>query len=121
MVDFEGITSREFGAGEAIFREGDHATGEAYLVQQGSVEIRRRIAGEDRPLRVLTAGALLGEVSLFQDAPHSATAVATTPVTVLVIPAARLEHLVRAHPELAMAIIRELARMAARADAGPER
>jgi CRP-like cAMP-binding protein len=34
-------------------------------------------------------------------------------VTVLVIPEHRLEEMVRANPELAMALIRQLARMAA--------
>ena len=58
-------------------------------------------------------GDLLGEVALFRDAPHSATAVTVERVTLLVIPADRLEHMVRSHPDLAIAIIRQLARMAA--------
>jgi len=42
-----------------------------------------------------------------------ATAVALEEVHVLVIPADRLEHVVRTNPQLAIAIIRQLARMAA--------
>lgn len=107
---------RTFRAGEVIFRQGDAAKGEAYLVHAGTVEVRKSIDGEERVLRTLGKGDLLGEVALFRAAPHSATAVATESVTVLVIPADRLEEMVRANPRLAMALIRQLARMAAGED-----
>jgi CRP-like cAMP-binding protein len=41
-------------------------------------------------------------------------------VTVLVIPEHRLEEMVRANPELAMALIRQLARMAAGDEPKPQ-
>ena len=50
---------------------------------------------------------------MFRDAPHSVTAIAVEPLTLLVIPAHRLESMVRANPELAIGLIRQLARMAA--------
>jgi CRP/FNR family transcriptional regulator len=108
--------SRTFLPGEVMFRQGDAANGEAYLVHAGTVEVRRRVDGEERVLRTLGKGDLLGEVALFRAAPHSATAVATEPVTVLVIPADRLEDMIRANPGLALALIRQLARMAAGED-----
>ena len=113
------VPRRTFKAGEVIFRQGDAATGEAYLVHAGKVEVRKRIDGAERLLRTLGKGDLLGEVALFRDAPHSATAVATERVTLLVIPADRLEEMVRANPALAMALIRQLARMAAGGDTPP--
>ena len=112
-----GIPARTFEPGEVIVRQDTSGSGEAYLVHEGRVEARRQVGGEDRLLRILTPGALLGEVSLFQEAPHSATTVAADRVTLLVIPTARLESMVRAHPKLAIALIRELARMAGGADA----
>ena len=113
MADkFAGVPSRAYRPGEVIFREGDAPNGEAYLVHEGKVEIRKRIDGEERTLRRLAKGDLLGEVALFRGGPHYATAVATDEVTVLVVPAARLESMVRAHPELAIALIRQLARIA---------
>ena len=51
---------------------------------------------------------------MFGRGPHSATAVAVGQVVLLVIPADRLEQIVRAKPDLAIALIRQLARMAAR-------
>jgi CRP-like cAMP-binding protein len=102
-----------FDAGQVIFREGDASTREAYFVQDGKVEIRKRLASEEKVLRILGKGDLLGEIALFRDAPHSATAIALERVLLRVIPADRLEYMVRSHPDLAIALIRQLARMAA--------
>jgi CRP-like cAMP-binding protein len=103
------IPTRTFGAGEIIFREGDDAKGEAFLVHMGTVEIRKQVTGEEQLLNVLKKGSLLGDFALFRNAPRSATAIAAEPVTLMVIPANRLDHMVRSNPALAMAIIRDLA------------
>ena len=103
------IPTRTFKPGEVIFREGDDAKGEAFLVHIGSVEIRKVVGGEDHLLNTLTKGSLLGDFALFRNAPRSATAIAADDVTLMVIPANRLDHMVRSNPALAMAIIRDLA------------
>ena len=59
------IPTRTFNPGEVIFREGDEAKGEAFLVHMGTVEIRKLITG-DSPLAsnnlgILAADALLQE------------------------------------------------------------
>ena len=113
------VPSRTFNAGEVIIRQGDASGAEAYLVHAGKVEVSRKIAGKTRVLRILGQGDLLGEVALFGSAPHSATAVALRPVTLLVIPTGRLEQMVRDNPRLAIALIRQLARMAADNSRGP--
>ena len=108
-----GMLTKKFKPGDVIFREGDESQSEAYLVHEGTVEARRRVDGEERVLNTLVKGDLLGEVALFRDAPHSVTAIAVGHVTLFVIQAHRLESMVRANPELAIALIRQLARMAA--------
>ena len=115
-----GMLTRTFKSGDVIFREGDESESEAYLIHEGRVEARDRIDGKERVLNTLVKGDLLGEVALFRDAPHSVTAVAVEHVTLLVIPAQRLENMVRTNPKLAILLIRQLARMAAgsRAPAG---
>lgn len=100
--------TRAFRTGEVIFREGDPPADEAFMIHIGRVEVRKRVGGEDRLLRVLVKGELLGELGLFGDSARSATAVAAEPVTLVVIPAKRLNHLVRTNPALAVAIIRDL-------------
>jgi CRP-like cAMP-binding protein len=110
------MESRTCEAGEVIFRQGAAGQREAYLVHDGKVEVRRRTPEGKRLLRTLAIGDLLGEVALFGDGPHSATALAVERVTLLVVPADRLEHIVRTKPNPAIAIIRQLARMAAEED-----
>lgn len=105
------VPTRTFEPGTVIFREGDDAKGEAFMLHLGRVEIRKKIGGEERLLRTLTKGELLGHIALFRNAPRSATAIAADAVTLMVIPANRLDHLVRANPALALALIRELATM----------
>ena len=108
------MPTKSFQVGAVIFRQGEAAEREAYLVHRGRVEVRRTIDGEERVLGTLGEGDLLGEVALFRQRPHSATAVAIEEVVLLVISADRLESIVRTHPDLAIALIRQLARMAAR-------
>lgn len=103
------IPTRTFQAGDYLFHEGDDAKGEAFMVHEGRVEVRRQFGGEQRVLRVLTKGALLGELALFRNAPRSADAIATEPVTLMVIPANRLDALVRTNPTFAIALIQQLA------------
>jgi CRP-like cAMP-binding protein len=105
------VPTRTFEPGAVIFREGDDAKGEAFMLHLGRVEIRKKIGGEERLLRTLTKGELLGHIALFRNAPRSATAIAGDAVTLMVIPANRLDHLVRANPALALALIRELSTM----------
>ena len=107
------LPSRTYPPGAVIFRQGDASNGEAYLVHEGNVEVRKRVGDAERTLRRLRKGDLLGEVALFRDAAHSATAVATDDVTLLVISDDQLEQMVRTSPSLALALIRQLARMAA--------
>jgi CRP-like cAMP-binding protein len=78
------------------------------MIHLGRVEVRKQVGDEQRLLRVLVKGELLGELGLFGNSPRSATAVAVEPVTLVVIPAKRLHYLVRTNPALAVAIIRDL-------------
>jgi CRP-like cAMP-binding protein len=103
------IPTRTFNAGDIVFREGDDPKGEAFMVHTGTVEIRKTIVGEERLLATLKKGELLGELALFRNAPRSATAIAAEPVTLMLIPANRLDHMVRTNGSLAVAIIRDLA------------
>ena len=67
-------------------REGDPPRDEAYMLHLGRVEVRKRVGDEQRVLRVMKKGELLGELGLFGKSPRSATAVALEPVTLVVIP-----------------------------------
>lgn len=102
------VTMKTFRAGEVIFREGDPPRDEAYMLHLGRVEVRKQVGNEQRVLHVMMKGELLGELGLFGKSRRSATAVALEPVTLMVIPARKLDQLVRTNPALAVAIIRDL-------------
>jgi CRP/FNR family transcriptional regulator, cyclic AMP receptor protein len=110
------IPTRTFNPGDVIFKEGDDAKGEAFMLHIGKVEIKKLIAGEQRLLNTIGKGELLGELALFRNAPRSATAIATEAVTLMVIPANRLDHMVRSNPALAAALIKDLANRMLRAE-----
>ncbi|HXI20069.1 MAG TPA: cyclic nucleotide-binding domain-containing protein, partial [Gemmatimonadales bacterium] len=65
------VPTRVYQPGDVIFREGDDAKGEAFMVHVGRVEIRKRIGGEERLLNTLAKGELLGHLALFRNAPRS--------------------------------------------------
>ena len=60
------IPTRIFKPGDVIFREGDDAKDEAFIVHSGKVEIRQLVAGEEQLLNVLKEG------SFSADTPSSA-------------------------------------------------
>lgn len=104
-----GVQSRMYAPQQVIFQEGDEAHGEAFLIHSGKVEIRKRLGGVERSIRVLGEGELLGELALFRNAPRSATAAAVESAVLIVIAGDRLNHLVRTNPDLSVAIVRQLA------------
>ena len=79
------VPTRTFNPGDVIFKEGDDAKSEAFLVHQGKVEIRKNLGGEEKLLRELSQGMLLGEFALFRNIPRSATAIASKDTALLVV------------------------------------
>lgn len=77
---------RVFGSGSILFKEGTDGN-EAYLIESGKVEIALRSQSARRVvLNVLGRGELVGEMALISGEPRSATAVAVTDVSVIVVP-----------------------------------
>lgn len=71
-------------AGEAIFKEGDSGDS-AYIIENGRVEISLTSAGDNFVLTNLGVGELLGEMSVIDGSPRSATATAIEPCELIVI------------------------------------
>jgi CRP-like cAMP-binding protein len=73
------LTRRKFEAGDTIIRENDLGES-AFIVHEGTVEIVKQVDGSDVHLATLGPGDTIGEMSMIEDTPRSATAVAKTEV-----------------------------------------
>jgi CRP/FNR family cyclic AMP-dependent transcriptional regulator len=100
-----GSPSREFKAGEVIFKEGDSGA-EFFVIQSGKVDIRLG----NRQLGRLGDHDIFGEMALIDTAPRSATAVAATDVKIVPVGEKQFLFLVSQTPHFALNVMRTLAR-----------
>jgi rhodanese-related sulfurtransferase len=110
------LERRKYKAGDVVFKEGDDAHGEAYVIHAGSLSIRRTFEGVEKTLSTLGEGELVGDLGLFRDAPRSADAVAATDVELLVLKNERLDWLIRNRPQLTREVLRRLANWVVQTD-----
>ena len=95
-----------FEEGGEVFAEGDSAE-QAFVVVDGAVDIVQRLAdGTTRARRTLGRGELFGELALFGGGPRLAGAVAHAGTTLGVLGYEPFIALVRAHPGIALALLR---------------
>jgi CRP-like cAMP-binding protein len=106
----------EFEGGEEIFAEGDLGT-EMYIIQEGRVEILKRIQDEARQLAVLEKGDFFGEMAILEDLPRTASARSVTPVKLLMINGSTFDQMLRSNPEIAVRMMRKLSRRLRETDA----
>ena len=100
-----GAPTREFKAGEIIFKQGDAAS-EFYVIQSGKVDIRLG----NRLLGTLSDRDIFGEMALIDAAPRSATAIAAADVKLVPVGEKQFLFLVCRTPHFALNVMRVLAR-----------
>ena len=89
---------RRFPAGAVLFLEGDPAH-EALVLLSGEVKVSVGSAdGKEIVLEVFEAGALLGELSVIDGKPRSATVTALTPIEVLAVASGSFNDFLDRHP-----------------------
>jgi CRP-like cAMP-binding protein len=76
--------SRIYKEGSLIFAEGELGN-ELYIITKGFVKITRILNGTEMIVAVLRDGEIFGEMSILEDKPRSATAVALEDVTLIVV------------------------------------
>jgi CRP-like cAMP-binding protein len=87
----------EFGAGAALIRQGEMGD-HAYILESGSVKIASDQDGFEQVLAIASAGEVVGEMALFDDAPRSASVVALEPVRARKMTREGLAELMRSDP-----------------------
>ena len=100
---------RDFRAGDVLFREGEQGE-EMFVIQSGLVQVLKQVGNDERALATLGRGEFLGEMAILNGKPRNATAVVLEDARCLVIDARTLESMVQKNPEIAMRLIKKLAR-----------
>jgi CRP-like cAMP-binding protein len=99
---------KEFPRGTVLFREGDPGK-EMYVVQSGRVTIHKQVGDVEKVLTTLGPGEFLGEMSILNNKPRSATATCAEASKLLVIDAKTFEAMIRGNAEIAIRMIKKLA------------
>jgi CRP/FNR family transcriptional regulator/CRP/FNR family cyclic AMP-dependent transcriptional regulator len=106
---------RRFARGVALFQAGDPGD-TLFVLCSGQVKIVLETDGTDFILCLAGPGECLGELSLIDGQPRSATAIAVEPVEALALSQTELLALIRHHPTIGLALMRRLAAMVRCAD-----
>ncbi|MGH2359718.1 MAG: cyclic nucleotide-binding domain-containing protein [bacterium] len=94
--------------GHVLFREGDRGE-EMFFVGQGTIVISKAVVGEiEEVLARMKPGDFFGEMTLFGCPRRSATARAETPVVLLRLDRAGLEHVIQLCPKAGLAFLRAM-------------
>jgi CRP-like cAMP-binding protein len=80
-----------------------------YVVQSGRVNVSKSVGDVEKILASLGAGEFLGEMSILNNKPRSATATCAEPSKLLVIDAKTFEAMIRGNAEIAIRMIKKLA------------
>ena len=95
--------------GEVLFREGEPGQ-HMFVLQSGAIRITKVGRGGEKTLAVLGPGEFFGEMSILNAKPRNATAVVEARARVLVIDARTFEQMVIGNAEIAVRLIKKLAR-----------
>jgi len=101
------LERRYLPAGQVLFNQGDTGD-ELYIVQDGCVAIFAPSIdhpGQEKPLRLFRAGDLLGEMTLIDRQPRSASARTLEPTHLLVLRGDSFRRLMREDPAVAVAVM----------------
>jgi CRP-like cAMP-binding protein len=100
--------TRKYTTGEVVFGEGD-ASEFAVVVLAGRLKVSSTSTdGHDIVLAFRGPGDLIGELSLFDGSPRSATVSAIEPAELVLITADRFTELMKAEPQIAAVLLRTI-------------
>ncbi len=112
-----GCQERHYSAGTTILSQGDSGVG-LYVIKSGKVRILHS-SSPDRPdeeLATADAGNVIGEMSLLDDLPRSASVIAVDDVTALLLPIWEFRTTLQSHPDIALKLLSVLSRRLRKAE-----
>lgn len=110
---------REYPAGTPLLRQGDTGVG-LFVIVSGQVRVtQHQEGGDEHELATLGRGDVLGEMSLLDDLPRSATAIALEPTKALVLPVWDFRAVLRDNPDIGISLLSVLSRRLRNAENRP--
>jgi CRP/FNR family cyclic AMP-dependent transcriptional regulator len=107
---------RDYPAGATLLRQGETGVG-LFIITNGQVRVTQQAPdGTDRDLGVYGQGAVLGEMSLLDDLPRTATVTAIGATRALVIPVWDFRAALREAPEIAVKLLSVMSRRLRKAE-----
>ena len=101
---------REYPAGATLLRQGETGVG-LFIITNGQVNVTQTAPdGTTRELGAFGPGNVLGEMSLLDDQPRTATVIASEMTTALVIPVWDFRAAMRESPEIGIKLLTVLSR-----------
>lgn len=93
--------------GEFLFREGDLSR-EMYIIQKGVIEVFKNVEGSNVILGQIQRGNMVGEMSLLESLPRSASARAVGDVVLIVLDPGSFLLKIRRDPTFAFELMKQL-------------
>lgn len=104
----ESTREMRFSRGQEVFREGDPGDG-VYVVRSGEVEIAAVLTGEQRQVFCkVPPGDVFGEMTLLDQHPRSACAVASADSVLYFVPREPMVELLKRSPDLGLTLVQEI-------------
>ncbi len=108
---------RKYSAGSTLIKQGDTGVG-LYVITGGTVRITKATDPDKAEIDLGTAGPgnVIGEMSLLDDLPRSATVTAVNDVTALLLPVWEFRTTLRNQPNIALRLLTTLSRRLRKAE-----
>jgi CRP/FNR family cyclic AMP-dependent transcriptional regulator len=113
LIIAEHINFLEIDEGAYVFREGDGGDC-VYFVIEGELEVIKESAVDGKEgvvISTLSKGQSIGEMSVIEKTPRSATVRARTPTTVLTLSADGFDIILEKHPKIGIKILKGISRL----------
>ena len=97
--------------GAEVLVEGDRES-YMFVVAEGKLDILKgvdTVTTEKKKIATVRSGKTIGEMSLLDGLPHSATAVVVEPATLLLVTKSNFDRLLKERPEVALRIVHKMA------------
>lgn len=104
LFDDKSLNKREYIDGVTVFESGDDAK-EAYLIEDGEIQIYRKEDGVRHEIATLGPGDIFGEMALIKKQKHTSYAVASKKTLVVIITAGLVDEKLKDTDPLIQALV----------------